>query len=110
MMSWEACRHLLHLRKKPRNDDKLPSSLSFSTHEKKYKEMTMSLLAHCLLLHLKKKKKRWQRAKRLVVIFYTWRENQEMLVTFLVLSLDFLVTEESQINVDYCGYTMRCLQ
>jgi hypothetical protein len=33
-----------------------------------------------------------------------------MLITFLVFSLHFLAYEESQINVDYYGYIMVCLQ
>jgi hypothetical protein len=40
MMSWKACRRLLHLRKKLRNDDKLPSLLSSTTLEKKRKKMS----------------------------------------------------------------------
>ncbi len=39
-MSWEVRHRLLHLRKKPRNDDKLPSLPSFATPQKKNKEMT----------------------------------------------------------------------
>jgi hypothetical protein len=39
-MSWEVRSHLLHLRKKPRNDDKPPSLPSFATPKKKNKEMT----------------------------------------------------------------------
>ncbi len=53
MTSQEAHRHLLHMRKKPRNDDELRASQLV------------------VILHLKKKTKRRQQVERLVVVFCT---------------------------------------
>jgi hypothetical protein len=72
--SYETCCHFLHLKEKPRNDDKPLCLLSYATIEKKKqkdddepsgssssaidekrnKEMTMSHEACCHLLHLRK--------------------------------------------------------
>jgi hypothetical protein len=54
--SREACRCLLHLRKKLRNDDEPFSSPSSTTLEKK-KKMTMSFSIHRHFLHLREKNK-----------------------------------------------------
>ncbi len=86
---WQTHCHLLHLRKKLRND-KPPDLPSYVAFEKKNNEMTMShggslssttfeikkakkwqwiREAHCHLLHLTKIK--WWQASWLIVIFYT---------------------------------------
>lgn len=57
-MSWEVRRRLLHLRKKPRNDDKPPSLPSFATPKKKNKEMTTNQGGSpSFVIHEKKTKK-----------------------------------------------------
>jgi hypothetical protein len=85
MTSWEACRRVLYLGEKQGNENKPPGSSSSSTLEKKKKKMTMNHNARCHLLHLRKKPRD-------------------------IISIHFSAAKESQINVDYCGYTMGCLQ
>ncbi len=58
-----ACHHVLHLRKKLRNDDEPPSLSAFATPKKKTKRWRRAREAHPHLLHLRKKTKEWWRAK-----------------------------------------------
>jgi hypothetical protein len=54
-----------------------PCLLSFSTFEEKDQEMTTSWEVCCHFLHLRKKPKKWQRARKLVVICYNWGKKQK---------------------------------
>jgi hypothetical protein len=84
-MSLSVRHHVLHLKKKLKDDSELTCLSSSSAPYKRIKswQQVRSLPAHRHLLHLKKKTKRQWRAKKLVIVVCTWEKNQEMTTSFL---------------------------
>jgi hypothetical protein len=92
-----------------RNQEPPGSSSSF-TFEENNQELMTSREVHHQLLHLRKKPRNDDEPPGLLSSSTLEEKNQKTFVAFLVLFLHFSTVEESQINVNCCGYIVGCLQ